>query len=90
MNTSNILSLKAQIAATHFDHKTSFKTIDTQCNALEEGEKVEVLYNPHDPSIAKTSRQSSADIRNGIIGTIIWPIFALFYLFLLVTWIVGS
>jgi hypothetical protein len=72
---------------TPFDHKTRFKTIDTQCDALAEGAKVEVLYASHDPNIAKTVRQASTDITDGISVIITRSIFVFVILVLIVVFI---
>jgi hypothetical protein len=49
------------ITFTPAGQSTSFTTTDDQCSTLEKGTQVEVLYNPDNPSQAKTTRQAEAD-----------------------------
>lgn len=78
------------VTFTPLGQKTSFTTTDTQCSALDKGTRVEVLYDPNNPRIAKTSRQASGDITGAIAWTIFFPFIAFLSIILIVAKIQGN
>jgi len=70
-------SCSATVSFTPSNQSTSFTTTDNLCGALAQGTTVEVLYDPQDPSIAKTVRQAFADVAFAIAVTIVLSVFVL-------------
>lgn len=65
------------VSFTPLNQSTSYTTTDNLCDAPVQGTTVEVLYDSHDPSIAKTARQALADIVLAIGATISLSTFVL-------------
>jgi len=77
---TDITTCRTTVRFRPLGRRTFFTTTDTECNALNRGTKVEILYDPNSPSIAKTLRQASADVTNAILETVAWPIIACFFI----------